>query len=364
MYTVLIILLFCVALIMLFLRTEQFGRLPSGKRLERIKKSPNYKKGKFQNLSETPSFTEGANIFTVFAKFFFGKPRRSKPKEPLPSKKEDLLNLNPNENLLVWFGHSSYFMQLDGKTILVDPVFCGHASPFTFTTNAFKGTDIYNAGDIPEIDFLFLTHDHWDHLDYKTILKLKPKIKKIITGLGTAEHLEDWGFDTAIIEEKDWNEEIDLGKGFVVNTTPARHFSGRTFIRNKALWMSFVLQTPTMKIYLGGDSGYDYFFKEIGEKHGPFDLAILECGQYNKYWKYIHMQPEQVIKAAAGLKAKRLMPVHWGKFSLSLHNWDEPIIRVTAEAKKQNMPLLIPIIGKKVNLKSDEVFTEWWRGLE
>lgn len=346
------------------MRTEQFGRLPSGERLEKIKESPEYKKGQFQNLSDTPSLTEGANFFTVFAKFLFGKNNRSNPKEPLPTKKENLLNLNRDENAIIWFGHSSYFMQADGKTILADPVFSGHASPFTFTTKAFKGTDVYTTEDIPEIDFLFLTHDHWDHLDYKTLLKLKPKIKKIITGLGTAQHLVHWGFSADIIEEKDWFEQVDLGNGFTVNTTPTRHFSGRTFTRNKSLWMSFVLQTPSMKIYLGGDSGYDYFFKEIGEKHGPFDLAILECGQYNKYWKYIHMLPEQVVQAAQDLKAEKLLPVHWGKFALGLHHWDEPIKRVTAEAKARDLNILTPMIGEKVSLKGDEVFTEWWKGLE
>jgi L-ascorbate metabolism protein UlaG (beta-lactamase superfamily) len=300
----------------------------------------------------------------VFYEFFFNKSKKSKPKNPLPSQKTDLLTLHPAENVLVWFGHSSYFMQADGKKILVDPVFSGNASPVKFTTKAFPGSDVYNVEDMPVIDILIISHDHWDHLDYETVLKLKPKVKKIVTSLGTAEHLEAWGYDICIVEDKDWEEMIDLGEGFTINTTPARHFAGRTFTRNKAMWMSFVLQTPSFKIFIGGDSGYDFFFKEIGQKFGPFDLALLECGQYNEYWKYIHMQPEEVVTAAQDLKAKRLMPVHWAKFSLALHAWDEPIKRVTTEAEKQGMPIATPMIGEKVNLNSPQVFMKWWEGLE
>jgi L-ascorbate metabolism protein UlaG (beta-lactamase superfamily) len=256
-------------------------------------------------------------------------------------------------------------MQVDGKTLLVDPVFSGHASPVTFTTKAFAGTDVYTVDDLPEIDYLFLSHDHWDHLDHATVLRLKPKVKKVITGLGVGAHLERWGYDLAVIEERDWGESIALDEGFTVHMAPARHFSGRGLKRNTSLWSSFVLNTPGLKIYLGGDSGYDSHFKVIGEKHGPFDLAILECGQYNEYWKYIHMMPEEVVRAAQDLKARKLMPVHWGKFALALHAWDEPIIRVTAAAEKEGMPLLPPMIGEKVNLNGKSyVSKKWWEGLE
>lgn len=351
--------------IIIFTMQAKFGKLPSGERLKQIQGSDNYKNGSFANQSETPNLAEGVSYYTVMKEFFFNKSERNTPKDTLPSQKHDLLHLDPKEDVLVWFGHSSYFMQIDGKTILVDPVFSGHASPVNFTTKAFAGTDVYSVEDFPEIDYLFITHDHWDHLDYKTILKLKAKVKKIITGLGTGEHFELWGFDENKIEERDWNEQIELGGGFTVYTTPSRHFAGRTFKRNTALWMSFVLTTPNKKVYIGGDSGYDEHFKTIGEQYGPFDLALLECGQYNEYWKYIHMMPEEVVQAGKDLKAKKVMPVHWAKFSLALHDWDEPIKRVTAEAEKQDLPLLTPMIGEKVNLNdSTQVFKKWWEGLE
>lgn len=365
MITTLLIVFLIILAVTSFLYSPQFGRKPYGRLLDRLLQSPHYRNSEFQNLEDTPQLTEGVTYYTVFRDFFFRKSKRDKPAQPLPSKKENLLNLMPDENVVVWFGHSSYFIQVDGKTILADPVFSGHASPVKFTTKAFAGSDVYAVEDFPAIDFLFLSHDHWDHLDYETVLKLKPKVKTVITGLGTGAHLERWGFDSVTIIEKDWGEVADLGDGFTVNVTPARHFSGRGLKRNASAWVSFVLQTPTMKLFLGGDSGYGRHFKEIGEKFGPFDLAILECGQYNEYWKYIHMMPEEVVTAAQDLRARQLLPVHWAKFSLSLHAWDEPIQRVTAAAEMQGMPLLTPMIGEKVDLNHPAIpFKKWWEGLE
>jgi len=165
------------------------------------------------------------------------------------------------------------------------------------------------------------------------------------------EHFERWGFDKNNIIEKDWNEELVLDNGFIVHTAPGRHFSGRGFKRNISLWLSFVLQTPTMKLFLGGDSGYDRHFAAIGQQFGPFDLVLLETGQYDKNWKYIHMMPEEAVQAAEDLRAKKLLPVHWAKFSLSVHAWDEPIIRVTKEARRKGIELLHPMIGEAIRLK-------------
>lgn len=359
MFLTAIILLLAIATYF-FLQSAEFGKLPTGERLERIKKSPNFRDGKFQNLSFTPDLAEGETMLKVLKKFFFEKDKNSKPVNRFPSQKTDLHSLKPDENILVWFGHSSYFIQLDGKKILVDPVFSGAASPIAATTRSFAGSDVYSAADFPEIDYLFISHDHWDHLDYKTVMELKSKVKMIITGLGTGAHLEYWGFDTNKIIEKDWNETINLGNGFVVNTTPGRHFSGRGFTRNQSLWMSFVLQTPSKKIFIGGDSGYDTHFAKIGAEFGPFDLALVECGQYNKSWKNIHLMPEEMILVAKDLKTKVLMPVHWGKFALALHSWNEPISLVTEAAKAANLPLLTPMIGEKVNLDEVKLSENWW----
>jgi len=348
----------------LFMQGKQFGAKPTVDRINKNLRSPHFREGQFQNLSHTPALTEGTSYFKVLNQFFFDNSKQKIPPASLPSIKTDLLHLNREENLLVWFGHSSYFMQIDGRTFLVDPVFSGNASPLSFTTKSFKGADIYSVHDLPGIDYLFITHDHWDHLDYKTILALKPKVNKIITGLGVADHLEYWGYDKNKIEEKDWNEAFFLEGGFKVNTVSARHFSGRGFKRNASIWMSFVLTTPGKRIFIGGDSGYDNHFALIGNEFGPFDLVILEDGQYDEKWKYIHMNPEETVQAAIDLKARLLLPVHWAKFNLSVHSWNDPIIRIYKESVSRNMPLAHPKIGELFDLDTPPVFEKWWECIQ
>ncbi len=355
-----LILLF-ILIIFLYTRKEKFGRAPFGKRLEAIQKSPNFSKGKFQNLSHTPSLTEGYSIPTVLYEFIFKRNANRNPSRAIPSVKTDLLNLPMDKDVLIWFGHSSYFIQLDGKRIVVDPVLSNNASPIAGSNKAFPGSDVYKAKDLPAIDYLFISHDHYDHMDYETLVQLKTKVKKVICGLGVGEHLERWGYTAENIIEKDWNETLELDKGFTVHTTSARHFSGRGFIRNNTLWLSYVLQTPSMKVFLGGDSGYDTHFTEIGNKFGPFDLAILENGQYDAKWKYIHSLPEEVLPIAQALKAKKVFPVHSGKFALANHTWDEPLKKITDSNKSIAIPLLTPMIGEIVYLKdSQQQFKQWW----
>ena len=361
----LIILAILFTAIYIFLHQPTFGKAPSGKRLERIMKSPHYKNKAFQNLSFTPAFAEEASVPKVLFNFMFGKKPNLKPEGEFKFTKTDLKSLDPSENVYVWMGHSSYFIQIDGKKILVDPVFSGNASPVTFTTKAFAGSDLFSANDMPELDYLIITHDHWDHLDYKTVSKLRPKVKQIITGLGTGEHLEYWKYDPKIIIELDWEENFDLGNGFKVYAETARHFSGRSFKKNKALWASFIFETPSRKIYIGGDSGFDTHFEKIGKKYGGFDLAILENGQYNEAWKYIHLLPEEFLVAAKNLQAKRVIAVHNSKFALSVHTWKEPLEQITKFNESEKIRLITPIIGEKVNWENDsKVYKKWWEGYD
>lgn len=359
--SILSFLILFVLIVYFYMQQSMFGRTPSGKRLERIRNSPNYRDGAFQNLSPTPALTEGVTYSAVMKGFFLNDRSHSKPAKLIPSSKTDLKSLSPDEQVLVWFGHSSYFIQLNGKRILVDPVLSGAASPVAFTTRAFAGSDVYSTEDFPEIDYLFISHDHWDHLDYKTIMALKPKIGKVICGLGTGEHFERWGFDMNKVIEADWNETLLPEEGFMIHTVPSRHFSGRGFQRNKALWLSFALKTPDFNLFIGGDSGYDAHFKQAGKQYGPFDLAILENGQYDKNWRYIHMRPEEVLMAAHDLGARQLFPVHSGKFSLANHAWNEPLLRISELSKNGDLPIITPMIGEKVLLKSkDQHFRKWW----
>jgi len=345
-----------------FLKT--FGKNPSGMALERIAHSPNYKDGSFKNLTETVMMVE-KNSFIKLTWRFINKPKNTVPPKSLPSVKTDLKLITNDKPVIIWFGHSSYLIRINGKNILVDPVFSGHAAPFSFAARSFPGTDMYTTKDFPDIDLLILTHDHYDHLDYPTILNLKSRIKKIYTSLGVGSHLRYWGFDTDIITEFDWwnnklFDEYTSASSIEFIAAPARHFSGRSFIRSKTLWSSFILKTPEYRIYIGGDSGYDFHFKTIGEKYGPFDIVLLEAGQYNVAWPQIHMMPEETVQAAIDLKAKILLPVHWGKFSISLHPWDEPVRRVMAKAQELNVRITTPLIGEPVILDNSYPDKEWW----
>lgn len=340
---------------------SRFGKIPRGERLAKIKTSPNYSNGQFQNLTPTPQLVENQTMVGIMYERLFKKYPKLRPTGKIPSIKTDLLSIDPTNNVLIWFGHSSYFVQVDGIRILVDPVFSGNASPIPNTLKSFDGSDVYTAADFPTIDYLFISHDHYDHLDYHTVIALKDKVGKVICGLGVGAHLEHWGYDPTKIIEKDWQDSVDIKKDFTVFIQPARHFSGRGLARNNTLWVSFVLKTPSFNLFLGGDSGYGNHYEAIGDKYGPFDLAILENGQYNKNWPYIHEAPVEVLKAAQDLKAKRILPVHSCKFALSTHPWDEPLIRLTALNQNDAFPLVTPIIGEVVDLNDpNQQFEQWW----
>lgn len=339
-----------------------FGKLPRGKRQERIEQSPNYRAGSFRNLAPTSMLVKGASYFTIMREFIKDKPGRY-PETPIPVVKTDLHTLSSGQPALIWFGHSSYLLVLEGKRILVDPVFSDRPSPVQFIgTKSFAGR-VYSPNDFPDIDLLLLTHDHYDHLDYWSIVQLKSRVKKIFAPLGVGEHLEYWGVNPAIIYEFDWWEGAEALDDIHITATPARHFSGRGFIRNKTLWTSYLLQTRNHKIFVGGDSGYDTVFATIGEKFGPFDLALLECGQYDKNWPQIHMMPEETVQAGIDLQARVMMPVHWGKFVLSNHAWRDPIDRAWQKAASLNVNLTTPRIGEPVVLTESMPKSRWWQSV-
>ena len=346
-----------------FMQQPKFGSAPSGERLKRIEASPNYKNGKFQNLSETPSLAEGHSYFSIMYDFMFNREKRLEPEQVIPAVRTDLHNLG-GENQVVWFGHSSILMKLDGKTILVDPVFSKSVSPLEFMAQAFSGADAYAANDMPDIDYLFITHDHWDHLDYHTIKALMPRVKQFICPLGVGAHLEHWGVDVAIIQERDWNETIELDSTLTAHTIPSRHFSGRGFTRDKTLWCGYLLQSSTLNIFISGDGGYDTHFSEVPKKYGQIDVAILENGQYDEKWKYIHMLPNQVLKAAHDLGAKTVLPVHWSKFAIADHSWDDPLAQLTT-LNKGKLRIATPKIGEVFHLNdTTQVFSKWWRDIK
>lgn len=362
MIYLILIIAFIVALTFIVTSQPVFGAEPKRKRLERMLSSKNYRNKKFQNLSFTPPFAEGYSMPKVMYEFFFAKKNPNlKPHKSIFAIHTNLKKISKNEDVFVWLGHSSYFIQIDGVSFLIDPVLSKYGSPFKFFNKAFEGSDVFKPEDIPQIDYLVITHDHYDHLDYPTVKAIQSKVEKVIMPLGVGAHFERWGYSENQLLEEDWETSLELKNDIKITFTPARHFSGRKFNRNNTLWTSYVLETSTKKLFLGGDSGFDTHFKTIGEKFGPFDYAILENGQYNEAWKYIHALPEDVIQASLDLKAKKIIPVHSGKFALALHAWDEPLEKITNMAKDKNLNILTPKIGESLDLnKSDNHFENWW----
>lgn len=349
MYILIVIVLLLMLAVIIYINLPKFGRLPQGERLKRVELSPNYRDGEFRNLSVTPQLTTNDSKVKTMLNFLFEKREHNRPESPMPAIKSDLKNLPLNSNAIVWFGHSSYYMQLDGKRFLVDPVFYD-ASPVSFFNKPFDGTDIYKAEDIPQIDYLIITHDHWDHLDHQSVTRLRDRVAMVICPLGVGEHFEHWGFPLEKLIEMDWNEQFQSEDSLTINCLPARHFSGRSFTSNKTLWASFMIETPSKRIYISGDGGYDTHFKEIANRFPNIDLALMENGQYNKDWRYIHIMPEELPKAIKDLSPKQVITGHNSKYALAKHAWDEPMKMIADAAKRDSLPLLTPKIGEVINL--------------
>lgn len=354
-----------VLIVFLYMKKPQFGALPEGERLEQMKKSPHYKEGKFRNIEEKPTISEGysflGEIWTSLTKEY----PHTEPLERLPSVKTDLKIIPANKDILVWFGHSSFFLQLDGVKILVDPVFSGKASPLPWGVEAYKGSDIYTADDMPAIDYMLLSHDHYDHLDYETVKALQSKVKYVVCGLGAGAHYERWGYTRKQIIEKDWGGKLDVKPGFAIYTENTHHDGGRGFKSSQALWLSFFIQSPDMNIYYSGDGGYSDRFRKIAEKYPTIDWAIMECGQYNKAWQSVHELPEEVATATTELKAKNMLPVHHSKFTLARHPWYEPLERISKLSRSKPYRLATPMIGEMIILNDDtQSFRQWWKNIK
>jgi len=342
---------------------RSFGKDPAGEHLSHISRSPNFRNGEFRNEHLTEMMVKRSSMRAMTWKFF-NKPSNTAPPAPLPVVRTDLHSLHGGKPVIIWFGHSSYLIHYNGKNILVDPVMSGYASPFSFGAKGFKGTGAYTADDLPEIDLLLITHDHYDHLDHRTIAVIKNKVKRIYTSLGVGSHLRYWGVDEKMIFEFDWWQTNSPFPDCELTAAPARHFSGRTMKRNMTLWSSFILKWNGYMIYIGSDSGYDTHFRSIGDKFGPFDIAILETGQYNEAWPFIHMMPEEAVDACIDLRAQVLFPVHWGRFAIAFHPWDEPVKRVLAKAAEKKVRVTTPMIGEPVVVGERYPDGFWWEGVK
>ena len=328
----------------------------------RIVMSENYHDGKFQNLRPISLNSGEGNMLEATFDFLKGNPNRV-PQVNLPTDNTQLDESIDGEELRVaWLGHSTCLLQIDGKVILTDPMLSERASPVSFLgPKRFPYEPTVQLNDIKNIDAVLISHDHYDHLDYETIEQLKQKTKRFYVPLGVGGHLVRWGVAETQIVELDWWEQAHLGLITFV-ATPAQHFSGRGLTdRNKTLWASWVIQGAHQRVFFGGDSGYFAGFKEIGEKYGPFDITMLESGAYNDAWAEVHMMPEQTVQAHIDLKGKVLLPIHWAKFNLALHSWQEPIERLTKQAERDNVDVVTPRIGKVFTAGNGYRGSKWWK---
>jgi L-ascorbate metabolism protein UlaG (beta-lactamase superfamily) len=303
-----------------------------------------------------------ADIPTLIHKQIERDPRRKPSRCLVPERLDISEPVKSEQPRITWFGHSAFLLQMDGKNILLDPMFSKSPSPFqSVGPQRFSDSLPATIDELPHIDLVIISHDHYDHLDYDSIKKLAHKTTMFFVPLGLAAHLRKWGVKDSQISELDWWDERTAG-GFTLTCTPSRHFSGRTLTdRFATLWCSWVIRTDETKIFFSGDTGYGPHFKQIGEKYGPFDLDLLECGQYDPLWPNVHMTPEQTMQAHLELRGKRMIPMHWGAFVLAFHAWTDPVERVLAAGAKVDATVITPKIGEVVRLKSKQYPIErWW----
>lgn len=318
----------------------------------------------FKNTS--PDFTDEASITAILYRYITetridALPTKAIPVQPLTA--QQLNALPAEQEVVIRLGHSSIYLQIAGQKWLIDPVFSERASPVSFIgPKRFHETPIKLA-DLNNIDGVLISHDHYDHLDKASIKTLASTVKHFVVPLGVDKHLLDWGVDKHKISAVDWWQSINIAN-LQITATPTQHFSGRGLLdKNQTLWASYVIKSTTSSLYFSGDSGYFEGFKEIGERLGPFDLTMIETGAYDKGWPTIHMTPEQSLQAHRDVRGKTMLPIHNGTFDLAFHSWYEPLQRISALAKQQNISLSTPIIGSIVDIQAIPENVFWWENI-
>ncbi len=357
--------LIIVAAAWLVLSQPQFGAPMAGARLERAAANPQYKAGRFVNLEpEAPSDT---SLIDYTMRQMSGDEVRVPPK-PVPVQAVDkaVLLAAPSASGLraFWIGHASTYVEIDGLRILMDPVFAERVSPLPVGPARFHAPPIALA-DLPHIDAVLISHDHYDHLDMDTVRHLAQRGSKFYVPLGIGAHLERWGVPAPQIEELEWWQERSVGSVRIV-CTPTRHYSGRGLTnRSSTLWSSWSVVGPQHRFFYSGDTGYGKLFQEIGARLGPFDMAFIKIGAYGpgQAWTDIHMTPEQAVQVNRDVRGKRMFPVHWSTFNLAYHDWDEPIRRAAAEATRLDVDLVTPRLGEVVDADRPFASTRWWEGV-
>lgn len=344
------------------LSTAPFGASATGERLARIESHPRFRDGAFVNV-QPQAATGFADIVTYLKRQFFYDEVRVPPTPiPVVDVTAEQTQLRTDDALRAfWSGHASVYVEIDGARILTDPVFSEYAAPFDIGPKRFHPPPIA-LDELPRIDAVVISHDHYDHLDHRTVTVLADQGTQFFVPLGVGAHLERWGVPPTQIHDLDWWEEGKLGNLRII-ATPTRHYSGRGLSDYKAkLWSSWSIVGPSHRIYYSGDTGYAEHFKEIGKKLGPFDLTLIKIGAYGpgQSWIDVHMEPEPAMQAHLDVKGGTLLPVHWGTFNLGYHDWDEPIRRAITEARRLGINLVTPRIGEWIEVPAARPTQAWW----
>lgn len=326
--------------------------------------SPQFSDGKFHNTPAIPKESVG-KLLRIMWKALFRKPKNTVPTGAIPVQALSRAQLLAAPDDTVFrLGHSTMLIKLGGAFYLTDPVFSKRASPVQWFGPARFHQPPITIDDLPPIAAIILSHDHYDHLDRAAVLALSGKTAHFITPLGVGDRLIGWGIPAAKVRQLDWWQSTQVND-VKLTATPARHFSGRTASdRDTTLWVSWVIRHNDVNVFFSGDSGYFDGFKKIGERYGPFDLAMVETGAYDAMWPDVHMQPEETLQAFIDLQGKILMPVHNGTFDLGMHRWQEPFDRINALAKEKGVTLATPQMGEQLDVRAPKPAQAWWRSVD
>ena len=369
-----VLLMMIAGALLLLSRCEQFGAVPTGPDHQRMTLSPNYNSDQDIFVNEDPDVIEEmlahsgfwANPRKNLSNNFLFNPNTPTPNAPLPEVRgplpDDLRDTSDTVKF-TWLGHATVLASINGKTILFDPVFSESAAPVSWAVKRYQPPAI-DIDQLPPIDFIVISHDHYDHLDMNAVKFFKESNTRFLVPLGVASHLEYWGIGRDRVTEFDWWQSRNIS-GITFTCAPAQHFSGRTatIAMQKTLWASWAVRTEAASVYFSGDSGYAGHFKEIGDRLGPFDLTFIDAGQYNERWRQVHNLPPEVIDAFNDLRGDILVPIGWGMFTLALHDWYEPPVEISSRAVAIGATVAIPRFGEWVDIRQRLPDKKWWEPL-
>ncbi|WP_371747693.1 MBL fold metallo-hydrolase [Diaphorobacter sp. HDW4B] len=339
--------------------SELLNRLPLGD----YSSSPQFTGRRFRNITPrpAPSAQPGAKVMWDF---LFNKPKNTEPAAPLPVRRISTTELDSApEGSLYRLGHSTVLMKLRGGWWITDPVFAERASPFSFAGPKRFHAPPISIAELPALQGVLLSHDHYDHLDSHAVMQLEGKTQVFLCTLGVGDRLVSLGIPPEKVQQYDWWQGTEVN-GVRFTATPAQHFSGRGLgDGNRTLWASWVIETGEQRVFFSGDTGYFSGFAEIGKRFGPFDLTLMETGAYNESWPYVHMHPEQTVQAHVDLGGRWLLPIHNGTFDLSMHAWWDPFERVVELSQQRGIPLTTPMMGERLNIAAPHTGSQWWQPL-